>query len=255
MKAHPILGHRSGDESKWLDCGLNKILVKPREIHSPEKKYTLDTKAPVKLPEHFQWGLGGDPEAQHLLFDSLPHVAAEQTISHINVTNPHNESVHQSLNKAQWEELPSVHMLARITDLRNANARGIAFENRRRCVEAFSSPDKPNDTGRPEVQAALLTMKIRNLHEHLQRCKKDVANRRAIRHLVHARAKILKYLKRLDRERFVVALEKLGIEESAIEGELISNDKLNTQIFKIMIPEPAGLLTLTSNIAGEDKQT
>lgn len=64
-------------------------------------------------------------------------------------------------------------------------------------------------------------MKIRNLHQHLQRCNKDVANRRSLRHLVHSRAKILKYLKRLDRERFVTALERLGIEESAIEGELI----------------------------------
>lgn len=70
-------------------------------------------------------------------------------------------------------------------------------------------------------KAALLTMKIRNLHEHLQRCNKDISNRRSLRRLVHARAKIMKYLKQLDRGRFVLALERLGMEESAIEGELV----------------------------------
>jgi small subunit ribosomal protein S15 len=43
-------------------------------------------------------------------------------------------------------------MLARIIDLRNANAAGIAYENRRRIIAAFSEGDTPDDTGRPEVQ-------------------------------------------------------------------------------------------------------
>lgn len=45
-------------------------------------------------------------------------------------------------------------MVAKLVDLRNANAAGIAFENRRRVVEAFSEPGKPGDTGRTEVQGA-----------------------------------------------------------------------------------------------------
>lgn len=152
MKADPILGHRPGDEAKWLSCDLNKILVKAKELHSSDKKYIMDITAPVELPEHFQWGLSGDPKAQHLLFDSLPHVAAKRSILNANVTNPHKDSINYTLIKAQWEELPSVHVLSRISDLRNASASGIAYENRRRCVEAFSSPDQTNDTGRPEVQ-------------------------------------------------------------------------------------------------------
>jgi small subunit ribosomal protein S15 len=46
-------------------------------------------------------------------------------------------------------------VLAKVVDLRNANAAGIAFENRRRVVETFSEPGKPNDSGRTEVQGAL----------------------------------------------------------------------------------------------------
>lgn len=69
--------------------------------------------------------------------------------------------------------------------------------------------------------AALLTMKIRKLWDHLQRNRRDVSNRRSIRQLVHQRAKILKYLKRLDRGRYETVLGRLGIEEGAIEGELV----------------------------------
>lgn len=64
-------------------------------------------------------------------------------------------------------------------------------------------------------------MKIRKLWDHLQRNRKDVANRRSIRKLVHQRAKMLKYLKRLDRGRYESVLGRLGIEEGAIEGELV----------------------------------
>jgi hypothetical protein len=44
--------------------------------------------------------------------------------------------------------------LRRLLDLRNADAAGLMFENRRRCVEEFSAPGKPHDSGRVEVQGA-----------------------------------------------------------------------------------------------------
>lgn len=51
-----------------------------------------------------------------------------------------------------FKEMHKAHMLARLTDLRNTNADGLAFENRRRIIAVFSEPDQPNDSGRPEVQ-------------------------------------------------------------------------------------------------------
>lgn len=51
--------------------------------------------------------------------------------------------------------------------------------------------------------------------------RKDVASRRGLRSLVHQRAKILKYLKRLDQDRYDVCLERLGLEPEAVEGELL----------------------------------
>jgi len=112
-------------------------------------------------------------------------------------------------------------MLARLISLRNANAKGIAFENRKRIIATFSEPSNPHDPGRPEVQAALLTYKIRNLWNHLQTFKRDVGNRRGLTHLVHQRAKILRYLKNTDRDRYDAVLARLGLEPGAVEGELV----------------------------------
>lgn len=50
--------------------------------------------------------------------------------------------------------------------------------------------------------------------------KKDIAGRRSLRTLVHQRAKVLKYLKRLDQDRYEAVLDRLGLEPGAVEGEL-----------------------------------
>ena len=69
--------------------------------------------------------------------------------------------------------------------------------------------------------AALLTLQIRNMWDHLSRFKRDVANRRNLRRLVHQRAKLLKYLKRTNRDRYERVLERLGLAPGAVEGELV----------------------------------
>lgn len=64
-------------------------------------------------------------------------------------------------------------------------------------------------------------MKIRNMWDHLMKFKKDLPNRRALRQVVHQRAKILKYLKRIDRDRYDRVLERLALEPESVEGELV----------------------------------
>lgn len=51
--------------------------------------------------------------------------------------------------------------------------------------------------------------------------KKDISGRRALRMLVHQRAKLLKYIKRVDRDRYDVILQRVALEPEAVEGELI----------------------------------
>lgn len=51
--------------------------------------------------------------------------------------------------------------------------------------------------------------------------KRDIHNRRRLLELVHARVKILKYLRRTSRGRYEAILPELGIERGAIENEII----------------------------------
>lgn len=163
----------------------------------------------IPLPEHLNFGIKSPEE--ELVFRALPEVVSQQTFfqttnEQYDANNPRHA---HALLEAEAKAMISTIHLARIADLRNASAAGIAAENRRRCVEAFSPPNKPNDTGRSEVQgrlislwsvlrsstnrtsaAAILTAEIRNLASHLKKNTHDIHNRRSLRMLVHKRAKV-----------------------------------------------------------------
>ncbi len=44
-------------------------------------------------------------------------------------------------------------------------------------------------------------------------------SRRSLRKLIHERAKILRYLKKVDEDRYDRVLERLELERSAVEGK------------------------------------
>jgi small subunit ribosomal protein S15 len=67
------------------------------------------------------------------------------------------------------------------------------------------------DTGRSEVQIALLTERIKNLTEHLKLNKKDHSTKRGLLKLVGRRRKLLTYLENNDIERYRAIIAKLGL--------------------------------------------
>lgn len=67
------------------------------------------------------------------------------------------------------------------------------------------------DTGSPEVQIAILTARIAELTEHLQKNKKDHHSRRGLLKMVGQRRGLLDYLKRTDLDGYRALIEKLGI--------------------------------------------
>ena len=67
------------------------------------------------------------------------------------------------------------------------------------------------DTGSPEVQIAILTERINHLTEHLKYNKKDNHSRRGLYKMVGQRRGLLKYLERIDIERYRALIEKLGL--------------------------------------------
>ena len=67
------------------------------------------------------------------------------------------------------------------------------------------------DTGSPESQIALFTVRIAHLTEHLKKNHKDFATERALKMLVGKRRRMLDYLIRIDIERYRSIIKELGI--------------------------------------------
>ena len=67
------------------------------------------------------------------------------------------------------------------------------------------------DTGSSDVQVAILTQRIRSLTEHLKTHQKDHAALRGLLKMVGRRAALLKYLKTIDRTRYLALIQRLGI--------------------------------------------
>ena len=67
------------------------------------------------------------------------------------------------------------------------------------------------DTGSPEVQIALLSARIIALTEHLKANKKDHSTRRGLLAMVALRKKLLAYLARENRARYISLTDELGI--------------------------------------------
>lgn len=85
----------------------------------------------------------------------------------------------------------------------------VTQERKREIVERFGST--AGDTGRTEVQIALLTERIAALTEHLRVHRKDHHSRRGLLMLVGHRRRLLAYLQRSDLERYRSLIRELGL--------------------------------------------
>ncbi|MEK7073989.1 MAG: 30S ribosomal protein S15 [Patescibacteria group bacterium] len=70
---------------------------------------------------------------------------------------------------------------------------------------------KTGDTGSPEVQVALLTRRVEKLVGHLRSNPHDNHSRRGLLGIVSKRRRLLNYLEKKDKKRFVLIKEKLGL--------------------------------------------
>lgn len=85
----------------------------------------------------------------------------------------------------------------------------ISDEARTQLIEEHRVNDA--DTGSPEIQVSILTTRISNLTEHLKQHKHDYASRRGLVMMVGKRNRLLRYLSRVDRERYQSLIKKLGL--------------------------------------------
>jgi len=82
-------------------------------------------------------------------------------------------------------------------------------EHKAELVQKFG--DHPNDTGKPEVQIAILTAHIGILSPHLEKNKKDKHSLRGLMQMVGKRRSLLDYLMKKDINRYRAIIAELGI--------------------------------------------
>ena len=179
-----------------------------------------------------------------IIFEKVPQVQVQELMLRSSLVN---EKIQLPIEKQKAE------LVRRITALENGNAKQITLENVRRAREAFQRAE--GDTGSPEVQgnftdcncaaflrghkglkmitcasdayacsqslAAIMTVRIQNLHNHILNNKKDKHNYRRLRMLIHQRQTVLKYLKKTYPDRYHLCLDRLGLEPRAIEDEIV----------------------------------
>ena len=85
----------------------------------------------------------------------------------------------------------------------------VTQERKQELITQFG--DSAQDTGKAEVQIALLTERINDLNQHLRTHSKDHHSRRGLLMLVGRRRRFLNYLQRTDLERYRALLRELGL--------------------------------------------
>ncbi|MCO6459469.1 MAG: 30S ribosomal protein S15 [Pirellulaceae bacterium] len=85
----------------------------------------------------------------------------------------------------------------------------ITKDRKQELIRDFKLADA--DTGSPEVQIAILTTRINALTEHMRTHKKDYASRRGLLALVSRRRRLLDYLRRINPQRYLDIIGRLGI--------------------------------------------
>lgn len=225
-KPDPILGYSTSIPNgylAWHNCELKQLILQPDDVWSGK----LDIKTgDDDSPSLLNFGL--TEKHKELLFEALPQVSSQRAV--LDITNFEAAQQQKQDDVAQAEEIKK-RALARILDLRNANAKGIEKVNKLRIMKAFSPPAEPGksqklDPGCSEVQAAITTYRIHAILDHAWSNTRDVDCRRHLSSLVMLRMKILKYLQRTARDRYLRLLPRIGLEPRYLREELIIRSKL-----------------------------
>jgi small subunit ribosomal protein S15 len=85
----------------------------------------------------------------------------------------------------------------------------ITAERKTALIQEYARGE--SDTGSPEVQAAILSERIRNLTDHLQTHPKDFHSRRGLLVMVGQRRRLLDYLKGKSQTRYQEIVQRLGL--------------------------------------------
>lgn len=145
--------------------------------------------------------------------DKLLFGAKEIRLQKIKEQDPSNVT----LELTEKEEREKRDVLLRIMTLRNADNNEKQKKLTTLAMLEFQLFE--GDTGSSEVQAAVMTIEIYNLMDHIQKNPQDLLHIRKVRMLTQKRQKLLRYLKRDDPQRYFWTIEKLGLTDENVHME------------------------------------
>ncbi len=85
------------------------------------------------------------------------------------------------------------------------------INNEQKAEIVLKHGDSPENTGKSEVQVAILTARINDMTGHLETHKKDNHSRRGLIQLVAKRRKLLDYLAKNDISRYRAIIAALSL--------------------------------------------
>ena len=85
----------------------------------------------------------------------------------------------------------------------------VTIEEKQKIINQFGENKK--DTGKTEVQIAILTSEIKELTEHMKVNKKDLHSKLGLYKKVSKRTSLLKYLKNKDEQRYFQLIKELKL--------------------------------------------
>lgn len=85
----------------------------------------------------------------------------------------------------------------------------LVTDDKKKIIDKFAQGK--GDTGSPEVQVALLSARIEKLTDHLKKHSHDVHSRRGLLTIVSKRRRLLNYLSKKAKERYLKLVASLGL--------------------------------------------
>merc|ERR1712039_709466 len=83
-------------------------------------------------------------------------------------------------------------------------------------AEVLQIKRKNFDEGSPEVQIALMTLRIKRLTIHLQEHKHDYSTKNGLTKIIGKRSKLLRYLEQKNRPKYLKICQLLGLKKNII---------------------------------------
>ena len=77
--------------------------------------------------------------------------------------------------------------------------------------KGLAAVDAGENTGSTAAQISILSEKITNLQQHMQKNRKDKHSNRGLLQMVADRRRLIKYMKRTDAEAWATLAEKIGL--------------------------------------------